>query len=121
MDQLALPMLTVYEGPRLVDLEVVRACRSYREAVRACWDLRTRRSLTKRQLAEEIESYPSHVTDYTHQDDDPSRRDLPAKRINAFEIACGNRLITQWQALQAGGLFLDQARVAFLEQLRRVA
>ena len=39
MRQLTLPMLTVYTGPRLVDDEIVTACRSYREAVRACWNL----------------------------------------------------------------------------------
>lgn len=120
MDQLRLPMLTVYEGPRLVDLERVRTIKTFRDAVRACWELRTRRSLTKRQLAEEVESYAPHVTDYLHEDDDPKRRDLPAKRIPAFEIACGNRLITQWLAMQAGGAFLDEARVAVLEQLQQL-
>jgi hypothetical protein len=34
-EQLQLPMLTYYEGPRLIDMELVLACRSYREAVRA--------------------------------------------------------------------------------------
>jgi hypothetical protein len=64
MEQLGLPMLTVYEGPRLVDAEVVAACKTYREAVRACWDMRTRRNLTKRKLAEDAGLYASHVTDY---------------------------------------------------------
>jgi hypothetical protein len=108
MEQLRLPMLTVYTGPRLVSAELVDACRSYRDAVRACWEMRTRRNLTQRMLAEEIESYPSHVTDYVHRDDKPSRRDLPAKRINDFEIACGNRFISQYLARQANLTILEQ-------------
>jgi transcriptional regulator with XRE-family HTH domain len=95
-------------GPRLVDPEVVAACTSYRQAVRACWTLRTRRNLTKRLLAEEVGCYPCHVTDYLHGDDKPSRRDLPAKRINHFEIACGNRIVSQWLAAQAGLTILEQ-------------
>src|SRR5205085_6591630 len=105
MEQLGLRgMLTVYEGPQLVDREIVSACKSYREAVRASWEIgkRKRPGYTKRQLAEDIGSYPAHVSDYVHPDDDPSRRDLPAKRVNAFELQLGNRLVSQWLAAQAG-------------------
>lgn len=98
--QLRLPMLTYYDGPRLVAPELVRAARTYREAVRACWRMRTRRSLTQRQLAVEIEGYAPHVSDYLSEDD--AKRPLPAAKINAFEIACGNRFVTQWQVAQAG-------------------
>lgn len=104
--QLTLPMLTYYAGPRLIDQELVLACRTYREAVRACWDMRTRRGLTKRALAEGAGLYPSHVSDYIS--DDESKRELPAKHINAFEIECGNRFITQWHARQAGVTILEQ-------------
>lgn len=106
MQQLQLPMLTVYAGPRLVDAEVVSACRSYRQAVRACWMLRVRRSLTQRQLAEEAGLYASHVTDYVSEDE--AKRELPAKHVNDFEIACGNRFITQWLARQANLTILEQ-------------
>jgi len=106
MTQLQLPMLTVYTGPRLVDPEVVGACRSYRQAVRACWMLRTRRSLTQRLLADEAGLYASHVTDYVSEDE--SKRELPAKHINAFELACGNRFVSQWLARQASLTVLEQ-------------
>lgn len=92
--QLNLPMLTYYQGPRFVSAEVMAGVLSYRDAVRACWHLRTRRSLTMRQLAEEATLYASHVSDYISADD--AKRELPAKHIDAFEIACGNRVITQW-------------------------
>jgi hypothetical protein len=87
-------------NPRLLDAQVIAAIASYRDAVRLCWMTRRRRSMTQRQLAEETGSYASHITDYLAEDE--WRRDLPAARINAFEIACGNRAITQWLAREAG-------------------
>jgi hypothetical protein len=113
--QLTLPMLTMYSGPRLVDMELVDACRSYREAVRACWDLRTRRHLTKRLMAEEAGLYSSHVSDYLSEDE--RKRDLPARHVNAVEIACGNRIINQWLARQANLTILEQ----FVQGARRIA
>ncbi len=104
--QLTLPMLTYYVGPRLIDQQIVLACRSYREAVRACWDMRTRRQLTKRALAEAAGLYASHVSDYISDDD--NKRELPARHINAFEIECGNRFISQWLASQANLTILEQ-------------
>jgi hypothetical protein len=86
--------------PRLLEAQVIAAIATYRDAVRLCWMMRRRRSMTQRQLAEETGSYASHTTDYLSADE--SRRDLPAARINAFEIACGNRAITQWLAREAG-------------------
>lgn len=114
MEQLKLPMLTVYTGPRLVDREIVDACKSYRDAVRACWDMRTRRNMTKRKLAEDAGLYPSHVTDYLSEV--PKKRDLPASKVNDFELQCGNRMVSQWLARQANLTILEQfiqpARVA---------
>lgn len=106
MEQLRLPMLTVYSGPRLVDRETVDACRSYRDSVRMCWEMRTRRLLKKRALAEEAGLYASHVTDYLS--DRPAKRSLPADKINAFELACGNRMVSQWLARQASLTILEQ-------------
>jgi hypothetical protein len=105
MSQLTLPMLTVYEGPRLVPADVVAACKTYRDAVRMCWNLKPRTRMTRAQLAEETGCYASHVTDYLN--DDEAKRDLPAKHINAFEVSCGNRLITQWMAAQAHFTILE--------------
>lgn len=104
--QLNLPMLTYYAGPRLIDMELVLACRTYREAVRACWDMRTRRGLTQRALAEGAGLYASHVSDYLAADE--SKRELPAKHIDAFEVECGNRFITQWLARRANLTILEQ-------------
>lgn len=105
MPQLQLPMLTVYTGPRLISQDVVAACKTYRDAVRMCHQLRTRTRMTNRQLAEEAALYASHLTDYLHEAAD--RRDLPAKCITEFEISCGNRCISQWLASQANLTILE--------------
>jgi hypothetical protein len=114
-EQQELPMLTVYHGPRFIDRTVVEAIKTYREAVRACWALRTRRSLTKTQLAVEAGLYASHVSDYISES--PTKRELPAKGINQFEIGCGNRIITQWLNMQAHVTVLEE----FTSSARRVA
>lgn len=106
MEQLGLPMLTVYTGPRLVSVQIVDSICSFRGAVLACWEMRTRRNLTKRQLAIDAGLYPPHVTDYLSPL--PKRRNLPAEKINAFELQCGNRIISQWLARQASLTILEQ-------------
>lgn len=113
--QLMLPMLTVYSGPRLVDLSVIDAIKTYRDAVRICWDLRTRRNLSQRILASECGCYSSHVSDYLSED--ASKRELPAKHVAAFEVQCGNRVISQWLARSAELTILEQ----FIEQRRTAA
>jgi hypothetical protein len=105
-EQLRLPMLTQYSGPQLVNPEVVRAAATYRLAVLGCWNLRIRRKMTRRLLAEETGMLPSHLTDYLA--DDADRRDMPAKYIQAMEVACGNRFISQWLAMQANLTILEQ-------------
>jgi len=97
--QLQLPMLTYYEGPTLVDAQFLKSIKSYREAVQACWQLRKRRNMTMRTLAEEAQLYPSHVTSYLSSK--TGQRNLPADHIPEFEVACGNRCITQWLTAQA--------------------
>ena len=97
--QMQLPMLTHYDGPRIAPAEAINACRSYRDAVRLCWDMRTRVNLSRAVLAMEAGLYASHLTDYLS--DNPEKRELPAKHIAAFEVSCGNRAITQWLAAQA--------------------
>lgn len=104
--QLQLPMLTYYAGPRLVPVDVVAGLATYRDAVRMCWQLRLRTSLTKRVLAEEAGLYASHVSDYLSALD--SKRELPAKHVPAIEVACGNRVITQWLVRQANLTLMEQ-------------
>lgn len=119
MQQLKLPMITVYDGPRLVDAEIVAACRSYREAVRACWEMRTRQRLTQRQLAEEAGLYASHVSDYLSPE--PKKRSLPAEAINLVEVSLGNRMISQYLARQAQLPVLDATFLAHIAHMQRAA
>lgn len=101
MKQITLPYLTAYHGPRLVPVEVVAQCKTYRDAVRMCYRLRLRTRMTNAQIAEECGCTASHVGDYINDTELKIRRNLPAQYIAAFEVACGNRCITQWLAAQA--------------------
>jgi hypothetical protein len=101
-----LPMLTYYEAPRMIDQALIDACPTYREAVRNCWTMRNRPHMTKRQLAEEVGCYASHVTDYLSEN--PAKRDLPARHIADFERACGNRFIGQWVARRSELTVLEE-------------
>jgi hypothetical protein len=45
------------------------------------------------------------------------KRELPAKHVNDFEIACGNRMISQWLNRQANLTIMEQ----FIAGARRFA
>lgn len=86
------------EPPTFVNVPLVAECESYRQAVRQCWANRRIQALTLRSLAELIDAYPSHVSDFVHADDKVGRRDLPACLIADFEWVCGNTFVSQWIA-----------------------
>jgi hypothetical protein len=89
------------DGPKAVSRAVVAACKTYRDAVRMAWQLKRVPGMTLQQLAGEAGLYASHVTDYLHKDDKPSRRDLPAHKVAEFESVVGNRVVSQWLAAQS--------------------
>lgn len=107
MQQQQLPMLTVYQGPKLVGSDVVYSVKSYREAVQKCFELRTRPRMSNALIAEEVGCCASHIGDYVTTQERKTRRDLPAEHIQAFEVSMGNRLITQWLAAQANLTILE--------------
>lgn len=113
--QLPLPMLTHYSGPKLVSPAVIANIRTYREACRTAMAMSPRKHLTYRVLAEETGTYASHVSEYFSED--VSKRELPAKYINEVEISLGNRVISQWLASQAQLTVLEQ----FIGEHRLVA
>lgn len=88
-------------GPAFLPVEIVLKCNSYREIVRISWSHRRIKAMTQRSLAEYVGCYPSHVSDYLHADDKPSRRDLPAERLNAWASTVGNWGVQQWLARQS--------------------
>jgi hypothetical protein len=115
MSQLQLPMLTVYQGPKLMPAEVVASVNTYREAVQKCFELRTRPRMSNALIAEEVGCCASHIGDFVTHGARKTERDLPAKYIQAFEVCMGNRVITQWQMAQANLTILEtfiQRRVA---------
>lgn len=99
--QLVLPMLTRIDGPAMVQPHELDQLHSYRQAVRWAWMQRKRSQMTMRALAEELGSYPSHITDFLNADDAPSRKSLPAEKVAAFDYAVGNTAVSQWLAMRS--------------------
>jgi AraC-like DNA-binding protein len=106
--QRELPLLCRLDGPSVVPPAIVRAARTYRQAVRLCKALSPRSRITLRQLAEEAGLPPQHVSDYLNPDDGRCRRDLPGDAVAAFERALGNTAVSQWHALQARLTVLEE-------------
>jgi hypothetical protein len=65
--------------------------------------------MTQRTVAELAECYPSHVSDYLAADDKPSRRDLPAEKLNSWASVVGNWGVQQW--------LMRQAKLTLMEEL----
>lgn len=108
MDQREFPLLGRLDAPSVAPEQWVKLAKTYRQAVRVAWQLRRIHYMTRRQLAEEARLYPQHVTDYLHEDDKPSRRDLPAEAIPRFEAAIGNTLVSKWLAAHAKLTVLEE-------------
>ena len=106
--QLALPLLCRIDGPSVVPASHIKACASYRKAVRLCWALRRVKAMTSLHLAEQAGFPANHRSDYLS--DDEEKRELPAKYIKAFEYACGNTAVSQWIA--------SNARLTVLEEVQ---
>lgn len=98
-NQLALPLLCRLDAPSVVPPSMVAQCKTYRDAVKLCWELRKVRNMTRQRLAEEAGLYPSHVTWYLS--DGKRQCDLPGSKVRSFELACGNTAISQFVAMQA--------------------
>jgi hypothetical protein len=108
--QIGLPLLAVMEPPKVYPREVVEQARTYRAAVRLAWEKRRVRGMTKQQLAAEASLYASHVSDYLHADDKPSRRDLPASKVAEFESVVGNRIVSQWLSARADFTVMEELK-----------
>lgn len=94
LDQMHLPLLCRLDAPSVVSPNLIDACKSYRDAVKLCWELRRIRNMTQQRLAEEAGLYAPHVTCYLR--DSNRQRDLPGAAVRAFQWACGNTAISQW-------------------------
>jgi hypothetical protein len=108
MNQLEFPLMGRLDAPSVAPRQWVHAAKTYRQAVRLSWHLKRVHKMTRQQLASEAELYPQHVTDYLHEDDKPSRRDLPADAIARFEGVVGNTLVSQWLAAQSKLTVLEE-------------
>lgn len=112
--QRELPLMARLHGPSVVPPEIVRCARSYRDAVRLCWQLRRVRRMTLRQLAAEAELPHQHISDYFNADDRRTRRDLPGQAVHVVEQVLGNTAISQWHASQAELTVLEEIQAGRL-------
>lgn len=108
MEQRQLALLGRLDGPSVVPSSYVKTCKTYRQAVRAAWQIRRVTYMTFTQLAAEANLYHQHVSDYLNPDDKPGRRDLPADRVREFEAVVGNTLVSQWLAANSRLTVLEQ-------------
>lgn len=99
MNQMQLPLLCRLDAPAVVPPSAIAQCKTYRDAVRLCWNLRRVRNMTQARVAEEAGLYAPHVSCYLH--DGPRQRDLPGNAVRAFEWVCGNTAISQWHNVGA--------------------
>ncbi|AVA33344.1 hypothetical protein [Cupriavidus metallidurans] len=99
----------VIQAPAFLPAEVIDACKTYREAVRLSWMHRRIKGMTQRTLAELTECYASHVSDYLASDDKPSRRSLPAEKLNAWAAVTGNWGVQQW--------LMHQSKLTVMEEV----
>ncbi|WP_156480921.1 hypothetical protein [Variovorax sp. PAMC 28711] len=108
MDSREFPLMGRIDAPSIAPEQWVRLAKTYRQAVRISWQLKRVHFMTRTQLAAEANLYPQHVTDYLHEDDKPSRRDLPADAIARFEAVVGNTLVSQWVAARSRLTVLEE-------------
>ncbi|MBN3832933.1 helix-turn-helix transcriptional regulator [Burkholderia sp. Ac-20344] len=96
--------------PQLVPFEIVEACDSFHAAVRAAWDLRTNQKMTRASLAERVGIHAPHITDVLSGGDRKGKRTLHPDQIADFELAVGNRVVTQFLLLQVGFTLIDNTK-----------
>jgi hypothetical protein len=110
MQQTEFRMLGRLDAPSVVHPHLVAMCKTYREAVQLCWQLRRVRNMTKKTLAEVADLYPPHVTCYL-SDKAKTKRDLPGGAVKKFESACGNTAISQWHNMNAQLTCIEEMQV----------
>lgn len=85
-------------GGVLSDGGLLERCRSFREAVRLCWESS---GLGMKQVAAEIEMEVRTLSRCLSLNDE-DRRYLPDDKLVPFMIVCGNTLPLRWLSLQLG-------------------
>ena len=106
MQQGQLNLMGRIDAPCIVPSAYIDFCKSFRDAVKMCWQLRRAQKMTQATLAQECGIYASHVTWYLN--DGKRQQDLPGSKIAEFEAVCGNSAISQWIARQASFSVLEQ-------------
>lgn len=112
MAQRELALLADFPQPATVSADVVRVCKTYREAVRMSWALRRVRCDNYAHFAAVHGFLSQHLSDYCNADDLPGRKDLPGKLIPLWNCGVGNTLVTQWLTAENGLTLIEELQAA---------
>lgn len=98
----------------VVPAGVIRAIKTYREAVVLCREL-SGLKCTLSELARYTGMYKSHVTDYFNKSattgKGKARRQLPAEMIPRVELVLGKTVISQWLAWQSQLTVMEELQI----------
>ena len=96
------PLMGGMDAPQWLPDDLIDGCATYRQVVRLSWVYRRIKGMSRRAFAEHLRErtderiHDPHVSDWFNADDQPGRRDLPARLVADAEVVLGNRAITQW-------------------------
>ena len=95
--QRLIPLLSAMTGPEWLDELWIKRCRNEGDAVVLCWAKRTRRGMTLRGAAEEMEMSASHLSNILS-----GKKYLPHDFRIKFQRLCGNYAIRQYEDMACG-------------------
>lgn len=101
------PGFELLEPPAVVSNWYVSKCKTFRQACRMAWQMRRVRNMTYEMFSAYGGFTRQHVGDWFNKDDKPTRRSMPAHCIAQSEAIVGNKLISQWVAVQCGLTVLE--------------
>lgn len=102
----------VVYAPTFLPADDIASCATFREAVRMSWGHRRIKAMTMRTLAERIDCYPAHVSDYLAADDKSSRRNLSPEKLDAWAATVGNWGVQQWIVRQSQLTLMEEVIAA---------
>ena len=86
-------------GPQAVPTEIVKQCKTMKDALRLEWQMRRIKGMTQSYCASVCGFHAPHLSLWLS--DKEGAPDMPAKHLTAFHGVTGWTLTTQWLAMQA--------------------
>jgi len=100
-----------FEEPKIVSVQYVEMCDTWRKACRMAWQMRRIRNMTYTMFAAYTGFTRQHVGDWFNKDDLQTRRSMPVECVSVSEYVFGNKLLSQWIAAQSKLTILEEMQV----------